>query len=702
VFCRSTRPPSALTTKWPRIATTFCALLVSVFLTPSLRAAEKVEILRDEYGVPHIFAATAPAAAFGSGYAQAEDRLEEMLKNYRKAEGTMAEAFGEEYVWSDQLQRLWRHREVAQQHYSDLDPQLRAICEAFQAGVKKFMSEHPEQVPAWAPKLEPWQIIALSRYIIWAWPEDEVAADLKRAGINLNSPASYRGSNEMILGPSRTAIHVPIAVIDPHVSWYGERRWYEMRIYGGELNSAGVTIVGLPFPVLGHNRYLSIAMTTGGPDTSDAYEEDVKDGKYRFPGRNGFKDEWRPLDVRTERIGVKVGEEVRWQEFRIESTHHGPIVAHKDGKSYSAAIPYAEEYKLPDELWRIDTAHNLAEAKKALAELQLMAQNIMIGTVDGDIYYVRNGRVPIRPKGCDPSKPMAGYTGECEWQGVHAFEDLVQITNPPQGYMQNCNAPPVTMMKGSPLTAERWSDHPYLYNDSRSAPLQRPAMVLDLLDATRNATPEQVIAIALSSQVWHAELWQQRIRKAAPESAFGTALATWDRRSDADSRAALGFYLFKVALGTEGRVVDPPETLSDDAVREALAKGEQLLKGEFPPDAVFGTLFRVGRKGVSSTWPVSGGTLNEAAMATPRAIHFAKVGKEMVGQDGQSATQIVILTKPPQSYMAMPLGESDHPESGHWDDQAEKLFSNSKLQSTYFANRAELEKHVTQREELTF
>lgn len=646
--------------------------------------------------MPHIFAATAAGAAFGSGYAQAEDRLEELLRNYRRAEGTMAEAFGEEYLSQDYWQRVWRHREVAQQHYKDLDPQLRAVCEAFQAGIKKFMSEHPEQVPAWAPKLEPWQIVALSRYIIWAWPEDEARADLKRGGIEPDRAGPYRGSNEMILGPSRTAMHVPIAIVDPHVSWYGERRWYEMRIYGGELSAAGVAIMGLPFPVLGHSRYLSIAMTTGGPDTSDAYEEEIKEGKYRF------KDQWQPVDVRTERIGVKVGDTVKWQEMRIESTHHGPIVAHKNGKAYSAAIPYAEEYKLPDELWRIMTAHNLTEAKKALAELQLMAQNVMIGTVDGDIYYVRNGRVPVRPKGCDPSKPMPGSTGECEWQGIHVFDDLVQITNPPQGYMQNCNAPPLTMMKDSPLAPEKWSEHPYLYNDSRRVPLQRPAMVVDLLDAAKNATLEQAIAIALSPQVWHAELWQERIRKAAPDSAFGKMLVAWDRRSDADSRAALGFYLFKTALGADGRAVDPPKALNDRAVPEALAKAEQQLKTEFLPDAAFGTLFRVGRKGGSHTWPVSGGTLNEAAMATPRAIHFFKVGKEMVGIDGQSATQVVILTNPPQSYTAMPLGESDHPESGHWDDQAEKLFSQSKLASTYFANRAELEKHVTRREELRF
>lgn len=667
-------------------------------LSAVLCAAEKVEILRDEYGVPHIFAATAAGAAFGSGYAQAEDRLEEMLRNYRKAEGTMSEAFGPEFVFHDYRQRVWRHRQVAQEHYKDLDPKLRAICEAFQAGVKKFMQEHPEQVPAWAPKLEPWQIIALGRYIIWGWPEGEAGGDLKRIGIDPD-PVAYHGSNEMLLAPFRTAMHAPIAVVDPHLSWYGEFRFYEMRIYGGELSFSGAAILGLPFPSLGHNRYLSIAMTTGGPDTSDAYEEEVKDGKYRF------KDEWRPLDVRTERIGVKVGGEIQWQDVRIESTHHGPIVAHKDGKAYSLAIPYSNEFQLLDTSWHIATAHNLAEAKKALAGLQLMAQNIMIGTVDGDIYYVRNGRVPVRPAGCDTSKPMSGAAGQCEWQGLHPFEDLVQISNPPQGYMQNCNVSPFAMMKDSPLVPEKWAAHPYIYNDSRRPPHQRAAMMVELLDAARSVTAEQMTGIAFSPEVWHAELWQERIRRAAAtgqSAELGRMLAQWNHRSDSDSRAALGYYLFKTAMGPAGRAVDPPDSLTDEAVRGALAKAEQRLRSEFPPDAVFGTLFRVGRQGGSRTWPVSGGTLAEAGMATPRAISFSKVGNEMVGHSGQTSTQIVILTKPPQSYMVIPLGESDHPDSGHWDDQAEKLFSKGQAKPTYFANRKELEKHVKGKKELTF
>jgi len=669
-----------------------------LILVLSLEAAfaEKVTILRDEYGVPHIFASDAAGAAYGSGYAQAEDRLEELLKNYRRAEGTMAEAFGPQFFRDDWRQRIWGHRLVAEKHYQELSPQSREIIEAFQAGIREFMKEHPGQVPAWAPKLEPWQVVALGRYIIWGWPEGEAGGKLLHAGIQPD-PIAYHGSNEMLLAPSRTAMHAPIAIVDPHLSWYGPFRFYEIRMYGGELAVSGACILGLPFPVLGNTRYASIAMTTGGPDTSDVYEEQVKDGKYLFRGQ------WRPLEIRHEKIGVKVGDKVDWKDVTIESTVHGPIVAHKNGKAYSVAIPYADQVRLIDQCWRMVTAHNLTEMKKALAMLQLMAQNIMVGTVDGDIYYVRNGRVPVRPQGCDPSKPMPGASGTCEWQGLYPFADLVQITNPPQGYMQNCNVSPFAMMKNSPLTPEKYAAHPVLYNAGRTPPHQRAAMVLDLLDAAHNVTARQAIALAFTPQVWHAELWQDRIRKAAPASPFAKMLVAWDRRTGADSRAALAFYLFKLSLaGEHQREVDPPANLTGDEIRAALAKAEARLRSEFPPDAVFGTLFRVGRQGASRTWPVGGGSLREAGMATPRAISFDKEGNVMVGHAGQTSTQIVILTKPPRSFMVIPLGESDHPDSPHFDDQAEKLFSKSLVKPTYFLNRKELEKHVTAREQLNF
>jgi len=686
---------------WNRKLLIACMCLASAGAPVSVaRGREKITILRDEFGVPHIFAETPAGAAFGSGYAQAEDRLEEMMRNYRKAEGTMSEVFGESWFRHDYLQRVFRHRQVAEQHYSELNPKLRAVLEAFEAGVRRFIEEHPEQLPTWAPKLEPWQPIALGRFIMWGWPLGEASGALRRAGVDFD-PVPYHGSNEWLLAPSKTAAHAPIALIDPHLTWYGEFRFYELRVYGGELAYSGAAIVGFPLPSLGHSRYTSVAMTTGGPHTSDIFEEEISDGKYRF------RDAWRPLEVRHEKIGVKVGDRVEWREITIESTHHGPIVAHKSGKAYAMATPYADEFRMLEEAWAMETATNLAEMKQALALRQIMAQNIMVGTVDGDIYYVRNGRVPVRPKGCDPSKPMRGSTGECEWQGIHPFEDLVQIANPPQGYMQNCNVSPYAMMKDSSLVPEKYVEHPYLYNAGKTPAHQRAAMMVDLLEGAHNVTVDQALGMAFSTEVYKADEWQTRVRetmRSGGESSSEAArlILDWNRHSDQDSRGALAFYLFKMALGEQSRAVEPSGSLSDADLRDALRQAEARLQLDFASPAAYGTLFRVGRQGASRTYPVSGGSLLDAGMATPRAIGFDKIGKEMVGRSGQTSTQIVILTKPPQSFMVIPLGESDHPNSAHFDDQAEKLFSPGRAKPTYFLNRKELEKHVTVRKELSF
>jgi acyl-homoserine lactone acylase PvdQ len=579
------------------------------------------------------------------------------------------------------------------------------VIEAYLAGIKAFRREHPDQVPAWAQEIHPWDVVALGRYIIWGWPLGEAGGDLQRAGVEPDE-MKYRGSNEALLAPQRTAMKAPIAIIDPHLSWYGEFRFYQLRMYAGDFNASGVCILGTPLPNLGHSRYCSIAMTTGGPDTSDVFDEELNPDnprQYRYDGA------WREMTVRKARIGVKEADKLNWTELELEYSHHGPIVAHKNGKAYAMAIPYMEEVGLMEQTYDVMMARNLAEMKRALAELQIMGQNIMIGTIQGDIYYVRNGRVPIRAKGTDPSRPIPGAYATNEWRGLHPFSDLVQLENPPQGYMHNNNVTPFGMMKDSPLTPEKCSAAPYLYNASRTAPRhQRAEMMTELLDAARGVTVEQAIAIAFNTRVHRAEQWQERLeaawvtasdsQKAGDAAEVYRLIQQWNRHSEADSEGALAFYAFK-REGLEGnnsRAVEPPAELSDERLLGALSKAAAWLKENFGTlRAPYGTLFRVGRQGGERTWPVGGGSVSDAGMATVRAISFTKTGKTLVGHGGQTSTQIVILTDPPESYTVVPLGVSDHKESGHWDDQAEKLFSRSKATPTFFMNRQELLKHVT-------
>ncbi len=687
-----------------RLLLATCSLFLLGAILARAQDPEQATLYRDELGIPHVYAPSLETAAFAVGYAQAEDRLEELLKNYRRASGTMAEVFGAGYFREDIISRLFRHEEVSREKYGQLSPKMRAVIEAYQAGIKQFMKEHPEQVPVWAQEIHPWDVVALGRYIIWGWPLGEAGGDLLRAGIQPDE-MGYHGSNEMLLGPSRTAAKVPIAIVDPHLSWYGEFRFYQVRIYAGDFNASGVAILGTPLPSLGHSRYCSIAMTTGGPDTSDIFEEELNPDnprQYRYDGQ------WRSLVVRKMKIGVKNGDKVAWKEMELEWNPHGPIVAHKNAKAYAMAIPYAEEVGLMDQTYETMTARNLAEMKRALAHLQLMGQNVMVATVQGDIYYVRNGRVPVRASGTDPSRPIPGSFSTNEWRGIHPFSDLVQVENPPQAYMQNCNVTPFAMMKDSPLTPEKYARFPYLYNATRNAPRhQRAEMALELLDAAREVTVEGAIALAFNSQVYHAEKWQARLKEAWAKASdadkkegAGTVYALiqkWNRRSDADSEGALAYYAFKKALPERSvRAVEPPSALGDQEILAALGKAADWLQTNFGSLTVpFGKYFRVGREGGERTYPVGGGSLGDVGMATVRAIGFGKKGNEMVGHSGQTSTQVVIMTDPPQSYSLVPLGVSDHQDSGHWDDQAQKLFSLSRMTPTWFMNRAELLKHVT-------
>ncbi len=586
------------------------------------------------------------------------------------------------------------------------------MLEAYVAGVRRFMAEHPEQVPAWAQEIHPWDSVALGRYIIWGWPLGEAVHDLGAAGIRLTPPA-YRGSNEMLIAPARTAMKAPIAVVNPHLSWYGAFRFYEARIYARDEDFAvsGVGILGQPIPSLGHSRYCSVAMTTGGPDTSDVYEEEIRPDD---PRSYRFDAEWRPMTVRTYQIGVKEGTEVKTRTVDVEYTHHGPVVARKGGKAYTIAIPYMEEVGVGDQIYEMMKARNLDEMKKALSRLQLMAQNVMVATVQGDIYYLRNGRVPIRAPESNPGRPVPGHTSAHEWRGIHPLSDLVQVTNPPGGWMQNCNCSPAAMMRDSPMTPEKYRDHPYLFNGGAAPTHQRAQMMNELLAAADRVTIPQAIEIAFHPGVYRAERWQARIEEAwtrAKDSArSGDAaelfrpIATWDRRADAGSTGALAYYAFKRALGNgQGSKVEPPVNLEDEAILDAMRKGAAWMRSTFGSvDAPYGRYFRVGRQGGDRSWPVGGGSLKDEGMATPRAISFGPWpdGKSMIGHGGQTSTQVIIMTDPPQSYAVIPLGQSDHKDSGHWDDQAEKLFSKAQAAPSYFLDEAGLLEHVTARKVL--
>ena len=273
--------------------------------------------------------------------------------------------------------------------------------------------------------------------------------------------------------------------------------------------------------------------------------------------------------------------------------------------------------------------------------------------------------------------------------------------------MQNCNCSPAAMMFDSPMTPEKYRAHPYLFNGGLPTH-QRAQMMNELLAAADRVTLPQAIDIAFNPGVYRAERWQARIKEAwsrARDSARSGDAAEvfrqidgWDRRatptrpvpwrSTPSSGTGQG-------SGFEGRAPRRPPGRADprcDAPRRRLAAVELRLGR--------GPLWPVLPRGPRGGRPVLAGRRRNAegpGDGHAAAISFSPApdGKSMIGHGGQTSTQVIIMTDPPRSYAVIPLGESDHKESGHWDDQAEKLFSKAQAAPTYFLDEPGLLPHVT-------
>jgi len=675
--------------------------------------AGEVTVRRDEWGVPHIFARDPADAAYGLGWAQAEDRLDQLLTNYRLAAGTMAEAFGPDFVEHDFQQRLVGNEEVCRRLYPSLPRELRRMSESFIAGIKAYMADHPDQVPAWAPDPEPWMPAAFGRLIILNWPLGQAKDELDRraeadpgfadAGA-LGSPvqsahlpmAGPFASNEWAVRPERTSDGAAILLIDPHIPWDGPFRFYEFRAHAGDFQVSGFAPLGVPLIGLGHNDRLGWACTTGGPDTTDIYVEQINPDnplQYRYDGQ------WRDAQVRTVEIRVRGGDPVRRE---IASTHHGPVILKEGNRAYAMACPYLTEIGLVEQCYRMNFARNLHEFQDALAMCQFMEQNVMYADVEGNIYYCRTGRVPMRPKGFDFSRPVPGNTSQSEWMGLHPMADLVQVLNPREGFMQNCNISPDTMTGAGPVHADAYPS--WVFGDTPGRSNSRGRRAVELLSADDEIAPREAMAIALDTHAEGAEAWLDALRGAARATWDDPAtmrlrpalaiLAAWDGHMDADSEAATLYRYLREAA----RRHDPP--VDADAVAqgrdlgaaghrvllESLADATRQLEKDFGRLRVpWGQAHRV-RRGDRS-WPAAGG--ESGGGMTLRAVGTTRDGPVDYGRSGQNWTQVVFFRKSRVvSFSANPYGQSDRPDSAHFADQAEKLFSRCRLKPTWFRPEA--------------
>ena len=544
---------------------------------------EPVEVIRDRWGIPHVFARNTHDLLFAQGYVHAQDRLWQMELNRRAASGRLSEVSGRATLETDRFLRTIGLRRAAEAEAQRLSGAIKEALEAYAGGVNAFIETHRGRLPIeftfvgltpepWTPtdslafaKLMAWILSGnwrdellrahiLSRFgpegvlaLIPPYPADApVIAPPEAGGYTWNLSALRNlpdlagtipgvGSNNWVIAGTRTATGAPLLANDPHLEAAMPSVWYEMHLTDGDYNAIGSTFPGTAGVVIGHNEHIAWGVTNAGPDVQDLYIERFDQAD---PTRYLYQGQWLRAQVIREKILVKGAEPVI-ETVRI--TRHGPILNNVvEGLDAFVALRWTalDPGTLPESVLRVGRAKNWNEFRAALRLWTVPAQNFVFADRDGNVGYQLPGRIPVRAKG-DGLFPVPGWTGEYEWTGEVPFDALPSVFNPPQGFIVTANNQIVP------------DSFPYLISRDWD-PGYRARRITDLVSQMPKASIEDLQRIhrdvtSLPAQAVVRALQDVRITE-EPAASLLAELTAWDGVLAADSRAAAVYETFRLAL----------------------------------------------------------------------------------------------------------------------------------------------------------
>jgi penicillin amidase/acyl-homoserine-lactone acylase len=574
---------------------------------PLLEAAQRydVRILRDEFGVPHIYGKTDPDVAYGLAFAHAEDDYATIQTVLLATRGQLASVEGLAAAPTDYMVRLMRVWEQVEARYErDLSPETRAIAEAYAAGVNHYAAHHPEVV---APGLLPASGKDLVAGFVFRHP---MFYGLQRQVGELFEDARKRqvsmGSNAIAVAPSRSEDGATRLLVNSHQPYAGPVAWYEARLKSeAGWDMAGGVFPGSPVILHGHNRQLGWASTVNLPDLVDIYVLEMNPenpNQYRFDGA------WRDLEVEEAEIRVRLFGRLRWT-VRRELLHsvHGPVIR-RDHGTYALRYAGMEGIRQLEQYYRLNRAESFDAWRAAMAMQALPSINFVYADREGNIGYFYNARLPVRAEGYDWRAYLPGDRSETLWTEVLPFASLPQVVNPPSGFVVNANHTPfrATIGRGNP---DPGAFSPTLGIETRMT--NRALRALELLGADAAISAEEFRrykfdkryseeseAIRIVGEVLARESRDDEDPLLAEAR---RVLAAWDRSAEAESTGAALAILTATPLVLARRNGEAPP----DAFESFVQAAQTLQRHHGRVDPPWGQVNRMRRGDLDL--PVSGG-----------------------------------------------------------------------------------------------
>ena len=681
---------------------------------------DPVEVLRDRFGVPQVFAGNKRDMFFAQGYVHAQDRFFQMELGRRAGHGRLSELIGESALELDRLARAVGFDRIAASVEKDCPPETHEVLEAYSAGVNACLAAEPRppellvlrhRPKKWSPAdTAAWSVVmAWSLSASWeskllnggVGQEDGLRAQLDPGG----------GSNAWAVGPGRSASGSALLAGDPHLALGIPCLWYEVGLYGGPYSVVGASLPGTPGVVIGHNEEIAWSVTAALTDVQDLYVERFAEGNERSYEYAG---EWREAEVREEEIPVRGRREPVVQKVR--TTLHGPIVTDVLGGKRDMALRWAasEPARLVGAGLAVNRARNKEEFLDALRGWTAPNQNFVYADRKGVIGKALAGPVPVR-NNHEGDRPVPGWDGEYEWEGFVPFEKLPKDFDPAEGYIASANEAPNTnsvSIPGAYLPGYRKDRiEELLRSTSRHALETFRAIQGDLYCAPAHALAEKLAKLKFPFEM--------------PEG-LPRELAAWDghlaaeSRPGAVSRVALEFLLQRFAgsvdhtdsalpTGAESYLTNLlPELLArldklpEEILRNALEGAVEILEescGSDPAGWSWGALHVAELRhplgivkplrGLLNRGPYPfGGDANTVRLAAFRSGRSGETGRPSFGPatTGPNYRFVVDTGDWNRAWSIVSPGQSGHPASANYDDQID-LWQNVRYRPTVFGRK---------------
>jgi acyl-homoserine-lactone acylase len=683
--------------------------------------ARSVTIIRDNWGIAHVYGKTDADAVFGAIYAQAEDDFNRVETNYINSMGRLAEAEGESAIWRDLRMKLFINPNAMKAQYASSPAWLKALMKAWADGLNFYLAKHPRVKPRVIKRFEPWMALTFT--------EGSIGSDIET--INLDrlkafygtSPAAVAsnddcellaepgGSNGIAISPANTVARHALLLINPHTSFFFRS---EFQMTSGEgLNAYGAATWGQFFIYQGFNERCGWMHTSSAVDAIDRYLETVVKKGDRFYYKYGNGE--RPVTTSVVKVPYKTDKGMARKTFTVYRTQHGPIVLSTQGKWESISL-MQEPVKALTQSYTRTKAKNYQEFKQTMELHTNSSNNTIYADADGNIAYFHGNFIPRRDIKFDWTKPVDGADPATDWHGLLSVDETPNLLNPASGWLYNSNDSPWSAAGPS---SPKQADYPaYVDSGVESA---RGRHAVRVLQTKTDFTLDSLIAAAYDSDLtWFekpipalVKAWDQMPAanpikaKTAEQIAL---LREWDLRWSATSVATslAVFWGEDVQRRVRRAGVAAADYIASEATAEELLQSLAAASEKLTAD--FGT------------WKTPWGDINRFQRLTDDIVHpFSDAGpsipvgftsaiwgslasfgarpykgsKKIYGTSGNSFVAVVEFGNAVRAKAVTAGGECGNTSSPHFNDQA-KRYSTGDLRDVYFY-RSQLKGH-TERE----